>query len=51
MNPKCISILVAMVGMCGCARLQRHTAEPAEPGETKVRLDQTPAAVRQTIDR
>ena len=40
-----------MLGLCGCAGLQRHPAEPAEPGETKVRLDQTPAAVRQTIER
>jgi hypothetical protein len=48
MTAKCISILVAMVGMCGCARLLRH---PAEPAETKVRLDQTPAAVKQTIER
>jgi hypothetical protein len=53
MNPKCISILVAMVmiGMCGCAGMQRRTAEPAEAGETKVRLEQTPPAVRQTIER
>ena len=48
MNLQCISILVALAGMCGCARLQRHAAEP---GEIKVRLDQTPAAVRQTIER
>ena len=50
MNPQYISILIAMVGMCGCATTQRQTAELAEPGETKVRLDQTPAAVRQTIE-
>jgi hypothetical protein len=31
--------------------MQRHAAEPAEPGETKVSLEQTPAAVRQTIER
>jgi hypothetical protein len=50
MNLNRISILVALVviGMSGCGRLQRHAAEP---GETKVRLDQTPAAVRQTIER
>ncbi len=29
----------------------RSGAEAAEAGETKVRLDQTPAAVRQTIER
>src|SRR6267142_5076085 len=53
MNPKCISMLVAMVviGTCGCARMSRHAAEPAEAGETKVRLEQTPPAVRQTIER
>ena len=34
MNPLCLSILVVMVmlGMCGCARMQRNAAEP---GETK----------------
>jgi hypothetical protein len=42
---------IAALVICGCARMQRHTAEPAEAGETKVRLDQTPAAVRQTIER
>jgi len=53
MNPKCISILIAVVviGTCGCARMQQRMADPAEAGETKVRLDQTPAAVRQTIER
>src|SRR5262245_46830350 len=53
MNLRCTSIVVAMVvtGLCGCAGTQRHTPEPAEAGETKVRLDQTPAAVRQTIER
>ena len=48
MNTKHISIFLATVGMCGCARLHRPAAEPAE---TKVRLDQTPAAVRQAIER
>ena len=53
MNPKCIAIFAAVIaiGMCGCARLQPHAAEAPEAGETRVRLDQTPAAVRQTIDR
>jgi len=37
--------------MCGCAGMQRPVAEPAEPGEIKVRLEQTPAPVRQTIER
>ncbi len=48
MNPQCLLVLIAMVAMCGCAMMQRPTAEP---GETKVRLEQTPAAVRQTIER
>jgi len=53
MNPRCILILTAVVGLaiCGCVTKQRHTAEPAEAGETKVRLEQTPPAVRQTIER
>jgi len=53
MNPKCIAIFAAMIaiGVCGCATTQRHAAEPAEAGETKVSLAQTPAAVRQTIER
>jgi len=52
MNPKRLSILVAIVviGICGCAGLQRDTAEPAESGEIKLGLDQTPAAVRQAIE-
>jgi len=53
MNPRCILILTAAVGLAisGCVTKQRHTAEPAETGETKVRLEQTPPAVRQTIER
>ena len=53
MNPKCMWVFAAMIaiGMCGCAKLHQHAAEAPEAGETKVRLDQTPAAVRQTIDR
>jgi hypothetical protein len=44
MNPKHISIFVAMVGMCGCAGMQRHAAEPAEPGETKVKSEKPESA-------
>jgi hypothetical protein len=36
--------------MCGCAS-HRQSAEALEPGETKVSLEQTPAAVKQTIER
>src|SRR5262245_58851341 len=48
MNPKRLSIALVMLGMCGCSAVRRHASEP---GETKVDLDQTPAAVRQTIER
>ena len=53
MNPRYIPVLTLIVATAiyGCARMQHHTAEPAEPGETKVRLEQTPATVRQTIER
>jgi hypothetical protein len=53
MNPKCTWILPALIaiGMCGCAAPKRQAAEVVEVGETMVRLDQTPAAVRQTIER
>jgi len=53
MNPKCIGIFAAMIaiGMYGCAAPKRQAAEVVEVGETMVRLDQTPAAVRQTIER
>jgi hypothetical protein len=51
MNPKRIVMLVSMIAMaiCGCTTMQRHATDAADPGETKVSLDQTPAAVRQTI--
>jgi hypothetical protein len=42
-----LSVMV-VIGTCGCARLQR---DAAESGETKVRLEETPAAARQTIER
>jgi len=41
---------MAMVATCGCAGMQQHLAEPADSGDTKIRLEQTPAAVRQTIE-
>ena len=44
-------MVVMVMGMCGCAWMHRHAAGPPESGETKVRLDQTPAAVRQAIER
>jgi len=50
MNSKCPWLYIAVIaaGMCGCASQQRQAAES---GEIKVRLAQTPAAVRQTIER
>src|SRR6185295_2800626 len=53
MNPKCPWIFAAMIaiGMCGCATTQRQACEAPEAGETKVSLAQTPAAVRQAIER
>ena len=53
MKPKYPWMLLALMaaGMCGCASSQRHGAEAAEAGETKVSLAQTPPAVRQTIER
>jgi hypothetical protein len=45
MNLQCIFILVAIVGMFGCARMQRHVAEPADPGETKVKSE-TPESAK-----
>ena len=42
---------VAVIGTSGCASGGRSSGEAAESGETKVRLDQTPPAVRQTIER
>ncbi len=53
MKSNCMWIFTGIIaiGMCGCASSQRHAAEAPEAGETKVSLDQTPAAVRQTIDR
>ena len=43
-------VLVA-TGALGCAKLQRSGPGGAEAGETKVRLEQVPAPVRQTIER
>jgi hypothetical protein len=53
MSQSSILILTAMmaIAICGCATKQELTAEPAEAGETKVSLAQTPAAVRQAIER
>src|SRR5439155_25155290 len=42
MNPQCIWMLMAMVATCGCAGMQQHLAEPADSGDTKIRLEQTP---------
>jgi len=53
MNAKCTLFLTVMMalGICGCSTGRHHSAEAAEAGETKVTLEQTPAAVRQTIER
>jgi Protein of unknown function (DUF2874). len=52
MNPKGTVLLVTIMalGICGCSGL-RHRSDEAEAGETKVSLEQTPAAVRKTIER
>jgi hypothetical protein len=39
------------LGICGCSTGAHHSAEAAEAGEKKVSLEQTPAPVRQTIER
>ena len=44
-------LAMSLAGTCGCAQMGRSGAEGAEARETKVRLDQTPPAVRQTIER
>ena len=44
-------LAVLVLGNAGCASGGRSSEEAAESGETKVRLDQTPPAVQQTIQR
>ncbi|OHE82486.1 MAG: hypothetical protein A3G75_07155 [Verrucomicrobia bacterium RIFCSPLOWO2_12_FULL_64_8] len=44
-------LVTAAIWTCGCSFLRQSGTEIAEPGETKVRLDQTPVAARQTIER
>jgi len=44
-------VVLLVAGTAGCARMQPGAGEPAESAETKVLLDQTPAPVRQTIER
>ena len=43
-------VLTIAIATSGCARMNSHNSEAAEAGETKVRLDQTPPAVRQAIE-
>jgi hypothetical protein len=52
MNPKGTVLLMTVMalGFCGCST-GRHRSAEAEAGETKVSLEQTPAAVRRTIER
>jgi len=53
MKAKCTLFLTVMMalGICGCSTGRHHSTEAAESGETKVSLEQTPAAVRRTIER
>ena len=44
-------IVLAAIATSGCAKMRASAGEKAESGETKVRLEQTPPAVRQTIER
>src|SRR5215510_10857625 len=44
-------LLTLAIATSACIRMNTHNGETAEAGETKVRLDQTPPAVRQTIER
>jgi hypothetical protein len=47
----CLTVMI-LIGACGCAKMRGHGgAEAAESGETKVRLEETPAAARQTIEK
>ncbi len=45
------AVIALALAASGCAQMKGEKAEAAEAGETKVRLDQTPPAVRQTIER
>src|SRR5436190_2938956 len=45
-------IVVTVIATSGCAKMRASAGEEAaEAGETKVRLEQTPAPVRQAIER
>jgi hypothetical protein len=48
MNAKGTLAAILAAGLCGCANQAPH--EQPETGEVKVRLDQTPPAVRKTIE-
>ncbi len=53
MNAKGTLFLTAIMalGICGCSTGGHHSIEATEAGETKVSLEQTPAAVRQAIEQ
>ena len=66
MKARWMPAIALAVAMCGCAKTQGHdastatrqgtasaraeTVEAPEPGETKLPLDQTPPAVRKTLE-
>jgi hypothetical protein len=50
MNYRWLLTAALAASVAGCTTHQR-TSEAAEPGETKVKLEQTPDPVRRTIDR
>ena len=43
-------LAAALAIACGCAKLQGQRRDSSEAAETKVRLEQTPPAVRKTIE-
>lgn len=52
MNARWILAAALGLGICGCANSQQQTAnEEVEAGEVKVQLNETPPAVRETINR
>ncbi len=44
-------VILLALSAAGCAKLRSSSGDAAESGETKVRLEQTPRAVRETIER
>ena len=50
-NFVCSLVVVLVTGTWGCGSMERSGAEAAGSGEKKVRLDELPAAARQTVQR